>query len=139
MTSKTIDIETVITVNLDDLWKALWGSDGSGIRYWCDCTATPDGGYPSIWMENLDPVPSTLAYHDCEECVSDYSDDLPTNHMDKPCWHTVSIESLARAYVTLKTKGQTHCGNYPLDIDDSDECLQDLVLQYAIFNDIVYG
>ena len=52
-------------------------------------------------------------------------------------WHTVTVRSLAEAYVKLKQDGWTHCNGD--SIDDEDACTGDALLQMAAFDDFVYG
>lgn len=49
----------------------------------------------------------------------------------------VTIEDIANAYAKLIADKWTHCGGCGLD--DPDACSSDVVLQVAIFGEIVYG
>lgn len=49
----------------------------------------------------------------------------------------VTVEDIAKAYATLTADKWTHCGGCGLD--DPDACSSDVVLQMAVFGEIVYG
>ena len=49
-------------------------------------------------------------------------------------------ESICRSFAELVTRGTTHCNGYPLaDLDNSDACTSDLVLQFATYGDVIWG
>jgi hypothetical protein len=54
-------------------------------------------------------------------------------------WHFVTVEDLRTGFEKALIAGQTHCGGYPLDLEDYDACFCDMVMQYAIFGELVYG
>lgn len=115
-------------VKYSTLWDALWGSDGSGMSYWCDMIRQADGGDIDLWLANPDgyPIPNVQDFkvHDAEE--------------DK--WHTVTLEDLARAYRHAEQHNLTHCGSYAItDLEQADSCTGDTLIQLAIFNEVVYG
>jgi hypothetical protein len=51
---------------------------------------------------------------------------------------SLTIEDLVQAYEAAIAKPYYHCGG-TIDIDDMDECASDIVLQLAMFGDVVYG
>jgi hypothetical protein len=57
---------------------------------------------------------------------------------DEPVSKTLTIEDLVTAYEAVIAKPYYHCGG-TIDIDDMDECASDIVLQQAMFGDVVYG
>lgn len=57
---------------------------------------------------------------------------------DKPVSKTLTIEDLVQAYEAVLTKQYHHCGT-KVDIDNMDDCSSDMVLQMAVFGDVVYG
>jgi hypothetical protein len=125
-----IKVETTVDVDMNDVWEKIWGSDGTGFVYWCDMVRDTDGGDFDAWnitrsedgkFSNFDPNPHDFKVHDRE------TDE----------WHEVTLSQLAYAWVNMKQDGVTHCGGYSLD--DDDACVGDLVLQYTIFGEIVYG
>lgn len=47
---------------------------------------------------------------------------------------------IIQAFVTLVEKGYHHCSGYPIqDLDNADACTSDLVLQQAVYGEIVWG
>jgi hypothetical protein len=124
--SKTFTIET--TVSYLDLWEAIWGSDGTGITYWCDRLRKPNNQGIDLWTKtedgNLVGNPQNFKLHDYQE--------------EK--WHTVTLEDLAKGYRLALEHKSTHCGHYSVtDLDEADACTGDIILQYAIFGEVVYG
>ena len=57
---------------------------------------------------------------------------------DEPVSKTLTIEDLVCAYEAAITKPYYHCG-MKVDIDNMDDCSSDIVLQLAVFGDVVYG
>ncbi len=51
---------------------------------------------------------------------------------------TLMIEDLVQAYEAVIAHGYHHCG-MTVDIDNMDECASDIVLQQAMFGDVIYG
>jgi len=121
----TMNINMDIPVDLVDLWEKVWGSDGAGITYWCDMIRQPDGSDIDLWVKGEDGYlvgnPQDFKLHLAEE--------------DE--WKTITLRELAAAYLKAKYAGVTHCGGDSLD--DDDACVGDLILQYALFNEIIYG
>jgi hypothetical protein len=117
-----------ITIDIDEvkLWEAVWGSDGSGVTYWCSHIRQPDGSDIDLWVndENGQLVgnPQDMKLRDAEDGT----------------WHTVTLAQLVEAYGKALSNGETHCG-VSLSLDDSDECFGDIVLQYAVFGEMIYG
>lgn len=56
----------------------------------------------------------------------------------EPVTKSLTIHDLVEAYEIAVSKPYYHCGN-KIDIDDMDECASDIVLQIAMFGDVVYG
>jgi hypothetical protein len=107
-------------VSYQELWNALWGSDGSGMTHWCDkLRATNNHG-----IELYGAKPRAFKVHDYYEGK----------------WYTVTLEDLARGYRLASEGKRTHCGSYPLtDLDSSDECVGDHIIQLAIFGELMYS
>lgn len=57
---------------------------------------------------------------------------------DNPVSKTLTIEDLVKAYEVVIDKQYHHCGT-KVDIDNMDDCSSDMVLQVAMFGDVVYG
>jgi hypothetical protein len=51
---------------------------------------------------------------------------------------SLTIEDLVEAYEVCVANGYHHCG-MKINIDDMDECASDIVLQQAMFGDVIYG
>ena len=127
--SNTFTFTITKEVSYDDLWEAIWGSDGSGITYWCDKIRKPDGSDIDLWLKgdetySLKPNPQDFKLHDFEE--------------DK--WHLITLNALANAYRKAVEDKLHHCGSCEVaDLEDADECTGDILLQLAIFGEVVYG
>lgn len=49
-------------------------------------------------------------------------------------------EQIGRAFGRLVELGFTHCNGYPIqDLNNSDACTADLVLQFAVYGEIIWG
>lgn len=116
-------ITITIDVNTHDLWSAVWTSDGSGSAYWCSKIRTIDGKGIDLWTDDLDPNPQDFTIYDHEQ--------------DE--WHDISLVQLANGYAKALSTGCNHCGDYPLDLNDPDACFGDIVLQHAVFGEMIYG
>lgn len=122
--SKMISIPVTMEIDIDEVWSSFWCSDGAGVSYWASKIRKPDGEGISMWVEKngeLAPNPQDFKVYD----------------MEQQNWHTVTLQQLALGYATAKAKGATHCGGCSLD--DSDACVEDIILQYAIFGEMIYG
>lgn len=117
-------IPVVIDVNINDLWSAIWGSDGAGSNYWCSKIRTIDGKGIDLWIgEDLDPNPQDFTIYDHEQEI----------------WYDVSLVQLANGYARALNNGSRHCGTYSLSLEDPDSCFGDIVLQHAVFGEMIYG
>lgn len=116
-------ITITIDVNTHDLWSAVWTSDGSGSAYWCSKIRTIDGKGIDLWTDDLDPNPQDFTIYDHEQ--------------DE--WYDISLVQLANGYAKALSTGCNHCGDYPLDLNDPDACFGDIVLQHAVFGEMIYG
>ena len=122
MLGEIIKVETTVDVDLDDLWETLWCTEGHGSVYWCDAVRDTDGSDFKMWTltgDNYLPNP-----HDFKVLADDK-------------WHEVTLSALAYAWVNMKQDGVTHCGGY--SVDEVDDCVADMLLQYATFGELVYG
>ena len=114
------------TFTVGELWGAVFGSDGAGMVYWSPKIRKINGHGIDLWKMvdgELQPSPQNFKVWDSIE--------------EK--WHPVTLENLRSGYEKALTAVQSHCGGYPLDIEDSDACFGDIVIQYAIFGKLVYG
>ena len=106
-----------VEVDINDLWEKIIGGDTG---YWAYNFNTLDGGKVN-WYVGEDFTPNPQDFRVLADGV----------------WHTVTLESLAKAYVKLKQDSWTHCRG--CSIDDSDSCVGDAILQIAAFGEFVYG
>jgi len=114
-------------VSYPDLWEMVFGSDGSGMTYWCDKIRQADGKGIDLYIKQdgeLVPNPQDFRVHDAEE--------------DK--WHDVTLEALAEAFRHADREHLTHCGYYAItDIEQADACNGDTLVQLAIWKEVIYG
>ena len=127
--SNTFTMTISKEVSYDDLWESIWGSDGSGSTYWCSKIRKPDGSDIDLWLKedgahSLKPNPQDFKLYDCEEGQ----------------WHLVTLNALAGAYRKAVEEDLHHCGYYPVsNLEQADECVGDIILQLAVFGEIIYG
>jgi hypothetical protein len=122
MTTTQFTVE--VQVSMDDLWTAIWGSEGSGITYWAGKIRKLDDSAIKLWTEDWEPNPQDFKLYDFQE--------------EK--WHTITLGDLARAYKLAQDNALTHCGKCEVaNLEDPDECTGDILIQLAVFGDIVYG
>ena len=106
-----------VDVDVNDVWeKVVGGSSG----YWADDFKRLDGTIVN-WYVGKEFTPNPQDFMVLAEDV----------------WHTVTVQSLAEAYVKLKQDSWTHCRG--CSIEDSDACVGDAILQVAAFGELVYG
>ncbi len=112
--------QVAIECDVKDLWDAVWCSDGSGMTYWADMIRAPDMSGISLWdtADDYAPVPQDFMVHDSYE-----------NR-----WHLVTLSGLVDAFA-LSVKN----GWVDYDLSDVDETFGDVVVQVAVFGDVVYG
>ncbi len=122
----TLKVEIVKELTVEQLWDAVFGCDGTGIVYWSPKIRKQNGHGIDLWVMKDGEIkanPQNFKVWDIYENK----------------WHFLSVEDLRKGYEKALTAGQTHCGNYPLDHEDYDACFADIVIQYGIFGDLVYG
>jgi hypothetical protein len=120
--NNTITITTTHTLNTDEFWEAITGSDFYG------CS---DFVAPSSLTTNETKKSITLKYFDVNNGVDE-------NGYYKTIREIITLEKLVIAYNTLLTDNQTHCGGHALDVDDYDSCFAYLVLQQACYGEIMF-
>ena len=123
----TIEVSHTTAVDVDELWSNVWGDDGSGITYWCSGIKQADGEGISLWRFEGDKIIANS--QDFQIAVFDELTNTET-------WYTVTLQQLAEAWVKALGKYK-HCGGCSLE--DSDSCVGDIVLQVALFDELVYG
>jgi hypothetical protein len=126
MTSATFTITK--EVSYVELWDAVWGSDGSGIVYWASKIRKPNGQGIDLWKKD-----------EAGQLIANPQDFKVYDEQEEE-WKTCTLEQLGKGYELAVNAGQTHCGSCPVaDLSDPDECTGDMIIQYAIFGELVYG
>jgi hypothetical protein len=119
----SFEVET--KVSMEDLWTAIWGSEGTGITYWASKIRNLDDSGISLWTKpDWEPNPQDFKLYDFQGEE----------------WHTITLADLEAGYKLALNQGLTHCGKCAVaDLEDSDACTGDIIIQLAIFGDVVYG
>jgi hypothetical protein len=60
------------------------------------------------------------------------------NGDNEPTTKSLTLGDLVLAYTHVIDKEYHHCGA-PVNIEDMDECASDMVLQVAMFGEVIYG
>jgi hypothetical protein len=106
-----------VEVDVNDVWEKMMGGSSG---YWADDFKRPDDGVVD-WYVGTEYEPNPQDFR----VLADGA------------WHTVTVRSIAEAYVKLKQDSWTHCGGY--SVEDNDACVGDAILQVAAFGEFVYG
>lgn len=110
------DVVVSKTYKAEDVWEAITGSGFANLNYWINFVEL------DTWRE---PCDITITHQDKDE--------------DKLVKITITPDQLGEATAKVMNRRLIHCGGYPVDIEDYDSCFADLVLQTAIFDDIIFG
>lgn len=118
-----MEYKITTSVDMNELWSAVWGSDGIGMD-WIRMVRTADGKGIKLWTDEWEPNPQPFRIYDDSE--------------EK--WYDVSLDDLVRGYQIAVEQQVKHCG-YCLvsDLDDPDACTGDIIIQLAVFGELVYG
>lgn len=112
---KLPDVKVTINFNGNDVYDA----------------STSPSRLGSPWIRALNSISDTGAL----EIVADH----PTDGAEI-IKKILTPGEIGRAFGKLVELGFTHCSGYPLqDLDNSDECTSDLVLQFATYGEIIWG
>ena len=96
------------------------------------------GNY-TYWVKDIDTKISIDDIYD-NNLISDLIVKFENpNDETKTRTKTISTKKLCEAYVSLLVNGATHCFGHNLNVENYDSCFGDLVLQHALFNEIVFG
>ena len=104
-----------IEINTEDFWDALTGADFGN----CQDFVTVIGRWES-------DVPSGLAFTHLNKDDDGESETYLT------------LEQMKAGYVKALENGDSHCGE-SLNLDDPDACFAYIVLQYALYGEVVFG
>lgn len=129
----TIDVD----VDVNKVWEDVWSNDGNGFAYWCVAVRDVVNG------ERMDSFSAWK--HDESGRIAEDSNGrwIPNPHefavldVEDNVWHTVTLDMLVRGWLAVRNAGLKHCGGYSLD--DSDACVEDYYMQYAVFGDLIFG
>lgn len=119
LTNTSISITT--EYKLQDIWNALTCSDFAGLNYWVNLISDKNGygigdDITDIHITHIEPT---------------------TGDLTKA---VITTDKIFTAFAKLVVNKETHCGHYSLaDLDDSDSCFADYVLQYALFGEMIFG
>lgn len=114
--TETVTIE--VEIDAQELWSGVLGSAYESFEWWLGEKYVGDADWET-------PGQVIITYEDPD-----------TNEAKRK---TLDVNDFARAYqMALKNKNY-HCGSYKIDIEDPDACVGDIVMQYAIFGEIIYG
>jgi len=112
-------IQVTKTYEESAIWEALTGSDFAGLNYWIsemDCD----------WEQQFAPFPVTHL-----------------DQQDKEVTTIVTKEMIIAGFTKAIQADYKHCNGITLfygeDGDDYDACFADIVLQCAIFGDVIFG
>ena len=119
-------------VSYNDLWDAVWGSDGAGMTYWASEVQKPNGDAIQLYKYVSNPNGS-------KDVIPNPQDFRVWDDYEER-WHQVTLEDLANGYrLACETKAM-HCGGCRVDdLEDPDACTGDVIIQLAIFKEVVYG
>jgi hypothetical protein len=115
------------TFTVGELWEAVFGSEGAGMVHWSTEIRNAEGQDIDLWITNAEG-----------ETVGN-PQDFKVLEDEEDKWHTVTLEDLRAGFEKALNAGQTHCGGNALDLEDSDACIGDFVIQYAVFGELIYG
>ena len=114
-------VDVTISFSKQDIWNALTCSDFAGLTYWVHLISDKNGygigdEITDIYITHTEPT---------------------TGDLTKA---VITTDKIFNAFAQLVIDKETHCGNYSLaDLDDSDSCFADYVLQYALFGKLIFG
>ena len=115
------------TFTVGELWEAVFGSEGAGMVHWSTEIRNAEGQDIDLWITNAEG-----------ETVGN-PQDFKVLEDEEDKWHTVTLEDLRAGFEKALNAGQTHCGGHTLDLEDSDACIGDFVIQYAVFGELTYS
>ena len=104
------------------IWTAIFG--GWGADYWAGAVRKPDGSDIELFDHDVQPLPQDFK-------LLDYVENK---------WHQVSLTDLVEAYEWHSKEQSKHCLGHRIDdLDDPDACTSDVLLQTAVFGEVIYG
>lgn len=124
-----LKVEFQVAVTGQDIDDIMCGALEGGITYWCDSTAVVGGTYLGEYASEQISRGGQLALHDCE----DDQEHILTKEM--------FLEGLKKYLENPHPYDITEATKEGLKLDtcqaDAEVC--DMIIQYAIFGDVIYG
>ena len=115
-TDNTLTLTTKTTINLNELFDVIIGSDFANCHF---------------------IVPRTVVVDTYNQAVSlkFWKDDIYGSGTSRESRrYTLTFKELVTAYTKLLQENKTHCGDYSFaDLDSPDSCFAEYILQYALF------
>ena len=106
-----------LAMDADEVWSDVFGSGYEYSPWWYKVTFSSGADWDKAGTATI------------KHWSKDSEDTLETTK--------ITVEDLAKAYATLIAEKWTHCNGCGLD--DPDACSSDVVLQMAVFGEIIYG
>lgn len=119
-------VETRVNIDEREVWEKVWGNDGQGFAYWVTKARSWSGGDLDYYLNTDLSVELWVPNPQDFQIWTDEGDN-----------HKVTLYALCRAYADLLAEGWTHCGHSLLS--EHDSCVEDAILQRAVFGELVYG
>lgn len=121
-----VEIKTNLVITEEDIDDIMASALEGGITYWCDST-TVVGDYLGEFASEQIARGGTLELHDMEE---DATYELTTEKL-------INGIKLAVEYGYYKNYGW--CDGHYLDTGEIDALVADVIVQLALFGDVIYG
>jgi hypothetical protein len=114
MTENFFDV--CITYDFNKVWGALTGCDFVGCNY---------------WIKSMN-------------CDWKKQEEFPVTHLRKSgnsyTRTIVTIDMIKKGFTKAIANNAMHCGKYIIaDLEDYDACFAPVILQYAIFGEVIFG
>jgi hypothetical protein len=110
-----------VSIDRQTLWEATFGGGWEYSSWWVGLKY----GVGGAW----DEIGDGTFILTCED---------PDDENAKPIKKTLTIDDLARAWGIAVQENYHHCGT-SWDLEDTDHCVSDGLLQLAFFGEIIYG
>lgn len=107
-----------LTRTIDDaeFWSSIMGSTEFGFEWWLRVKYLGDADWDKPGLVQLTVM----------------------DENNEPLTKVLTLDDLVKAYEEIVAKKHWHCG-VAVDIEDMDECASDLVLQQAMFGEVIYS
>jgi len=109
-------------IDAETLWQAIWGAPKQ--PFWIDTV--------------LDSETGEQAFVEGTEWQSKPRDFIVVD-LDGEASDPITIEHLAKTYVRAIQRQDRHCGSYKYDYNDPDACFGELLLQQAVYGNLIWA